>query len=539
MPGIAQKLFLQRKKQPIKISGKWPLLQRLVTEGSPLHLELALANDFVPEMPECVALFMCHLVLAAKQGHLCVSLENGAIRPCPVTLWSEILSEQAQPLPSNLTELIVEGANGFPIDVDESWPVLREGSRFYLRRYWNDESVIVEEFKRLVTVKPRITVNPPQLSSLNDEQKAAVIHACSNSLTFVTGGPGTGKTYTAGCLVDAFGSAGEVIAAAPTGKAASNLSERLGRAGIKAKTLHSLLGLNKKHGDSSVSLTADLIIVDECSMIDAQMMASLLRAVKTGARLVLLGDSDQLPSIEAGGIFADLAHAVPECCVCLQKCLRTESTSILNLAAEIRQGKMSLQSNEDIVINPWPIQEKQLWNTLVNYCQPLFNLSMHDDPEKIFSRINQRRILTPLREGPWGVTSINERLVSSHHMKVIPIMVTVNDYSQELFNGDVGLLVDRSYALFKSGQTIRRVPVATLPRYEYAFALSVHKSQGSEFDHVMLLLPPRSEAFGREILYTAVTRARKGVEIVSSTHMLETLLQRQMTRLSGIQQRLL
>lgn len=580
MLGIAQQLFLERRgSKPSSLAtalSRWPSLDNLLPKSR--NLELAIATELLspfPKASEQAAAFICHLCLAARQGHLCVRVDGNTLSPSPRELWNEILIEDSDDeLLKVIDRMIVDGINqlppeliGFPHHADR--PLVVSASHYYLKRFWDGETVVIKHIERLLAKTPTITIDAERLASrsaeltnlkvLNAEQAAALIQAGRSSLTLITGGPGTGKTYVAGHLIQAIrdlvddSSQIEIVATAPTGKAAANLTTSLTRVlkqgnHVSARTLHSVLGLSSRQRKVS-ALTADVIIVDESSMVDVQLMSRLLGAVKTGARVILLGDKDQLPAVEAGGIFADLVIALKDKYVVrLTKCHRTDSPAILNLAAAVREGNATQlkAASDNIQIHNWPDEETSLWDILkARWTTHLGEVCR--DPLSMLQNIHRFRILTPLREGPWGVESINHHLVqwtrqqSGRRPFVLPIMIAVNDYTAELLNGDVGVLVTNvaePYALFMQGDHVRTIPETALPHYSYAFALSVHKSQGSEFDQVLLLLPSRSEAFGREMLYTAITRARREIEIWSAPSLMNTLLQHRMERLSGLQNRL-
>ncbi len=405
------------------------------------------------------ALFLGYLLHAARLGHLCVYIENGCLYPSMGEL-DEALTMQASTLPE------------LPI-------VVKESNRWYLKRNWDAEKCFEQHVSRLL----RQDVEPICFcGDLEGEQKAAVIHALNNSLTLVCGGPGTGKTYTAAALIRQF--PGKVLVAAPTGKAAANL--RIALPDCSVQTLHAML---KK------PLCADLIVVDEGSMIDAQMMAKLFAAVPDGARLVLFGDPNQLPPVEAGSLFNDLAknHSV-----CLTKCLRTDLQTIVDLCEAVKLGEM-------IPYHPLPNIKEAI---------------------KLIQGSNSV-VLTPLRKGLYGVDHLNDSVHKGNDQ--VPIMITKNDEKMHLYNGDVGIL-NQKVANFGD----REIPHHLLPPHTYAYVLSVHKSQGSEYDDVIIFLPHGSERFGREMLYTAVTRAKRSVTIYAAEGVMEKVLAQKTHRLSKL-----
>ncbi|MCP5468925.1 MAG: AAA family ATPase [Chlamydiales bacterium] len=343
--------------------------------------------------------------------------------------------------------------------------VVQKNERFYLKRNWELEQRFLHHFKRLLAQEVE-ALQVEDDPSLDPEQMEAVRTALCHPLTLISGGPGTGKSFTATKIIENF--KGSVAVAAPTGKAAANLRHL----DCPVKTLHSLL---------SKRLYYDLVVVDEGSMIDAELMTKLFAAVQ--GRLVILGDRDQLPPIATGHFFSDLTTIAP-CCY-LNKCHRAELQEIVDIAKAVKEGKS------------------------VPY-EPLENFK--EKPDDV-------TLLTPLRKGPYGVERLNERFYKPGR---VPIMITEN--AQGLVNGETGWL--------EEGQTSWGMPESMLPKYEYAYALSVHKSQGSEYDRVWLLLPPGSERFGREMLYTAITRARKEIRIFAAENVLEQCVERLTQRVS-------
>ncbi len=405
------------------------------------------------------ALFLAYLLHATRQGHLCVYVDEEKLYPSLGEIDSELIA-QAKSLPD------------LPI-------VVRHENRWYLKRSFDAEQTFQNHVIRLRDQKVDC-IDFQKDPSLNFEQGAAIEHAFSHALTLVCGGPGTGKTYTAATLIRHF--PGSVLVAAPTGKAAANLRAALPDCTVK--TLHALL---------YSKLDAELIVIDEGSMIDAEMMAKLFAAIPEGARLVIFGDPNQLPPVEAGSLFTDLAQ---EGSIVLTKCLRAELQEIIDLCEAVKRAEM-------IPYKPLPSVEELV--TLI--------------------RGSSATILTPLRRGLYGAQYLNQLV----HQKDegAPIMITANDTKIDLYNGDVGTL-HGDEAHF--GQ--RRVPRYLLPPYTYAYVLSVHKSQGSEYEDVIVLLPEGSERFGKEMLYTAVTRAKKRVTLYAAEGVLEKVLLTQMKRLS-------
>lgn len=591
----------------------WPFLDLFLAQHRVTYLDYDLTHRLLRNFPNIgqeVALFLCHLILASKAGHLCVHVAQDDLYPAVQQLWqNEEGSLLAFDEARTITQLMLEGAKHIPDGLissqdpgsisTQNTPLCKEGSNFYLQRFWVYETLFLKNFKRHLRTVPALLLDADKLKStihqliqdnvLLVEQARAIAQACSNVLTIVTGGPGTGKTYTAGHLVKVFWqllseeqkSSCQIVIAAPTGKAAANLQQSLNRVlgsldslpSVQAKTLHSLLGLNYSTTPKDpVRLTADFIIIDESSMIDVRMMAALFESLKPGARLVLLGDKHQLPAVEAGSVFVDLidlqnSHlqlAYP--CISLSVCMRAELKALIDFARLINQGSsqevletLNLSANHGVKRLHLSDDKKTAQAELISHVLPWFPAAILQGqrPDQLLDLFQTVRLLSPVRKGLFGVETLNQLIwqrisqqVPMNGYLVVPIMVTANDYRQELFNGDTGILIRRlplhslcseDYALFPSRSEesrVRRFSALLLPKYELAYCLSIHKSQGSEFDHVILAMPEGSELFGREVFYTAVTRARKSLEIYGSDTTLQKTVEHQGVRLSGLQQRM-
>lgn len=659
MLGIAQKLFkekggtlpatpstLSQSSLNSKTKNNWHFLNNLLAKQTLPYIDYALAERLLRDFPtpypssnESIAVLICHLSQAARKGHLCVRIDSNTneVYPNPKDLWLDGIVDREEfnygspnisPIElQTLTDLIIQGASQLPsslyLDVYQPLvektlpstpqpPLCRLGNLYYFERYWSDETLFVNNFLRLNHFAPSIVLDSQTVQKkvaalqeqnrLLPEQSAAILAACEGCLTLICGGPGTGKTYTAGELIKVYWEAMsleqqkkcEIALAAPTGKAAANLQKSLSRAignltnfpQIQAKTLHALMGIRsrEKSRDSiQNTLTADLVVVDESSMIDVHLLSQLFASLKPGARLILLGDPNQLPPVSAGMLFSDIINHLSQKrskqLIELNKCLRTDLRTIVDFADHIKKGDsasaltmlssaqnsgikrliLSSQSNSKL------LQQKELLAyALPNFLKATQGVSATSHPQELLEAFNHFRILSPLRQGLLGVDALNELFVR-HLMPraqgkgwfVAPIMLVHNDYRSELFNGEVGVLVRLmtygaqehgvqlgDYALFPgreedgSGSNVRKLPALLLPKYEYAYCLSVHKSQGSEFDHVLLLMPEGVETFGREVFYTAVTRARKQLEVWGSDVTLSETMARRACRLSGIKQRL-
>lgn len=593
---------------------KWPFLDHQFAQKRISYFDYILTYRLLrnyPQVGEEVALFFCHLTLAAKDGHLCIKVNDHQLYPPVAKLWQNEECDNLTKEEENiLTQLIMKGAIQVPENLITTFckesdqipqtVLCRNGDQYYLQRHWILESLVLKFLKKNLEIAPSITLDPEKIhQSIEDlyqnkivlkEQAQAIFEACMNTVTLITGGPGTGKTYTAGHLIKVFlnhlsnkqKKECEIVLAAPTGKAAANLQRYLSKIAlsseefptIQAKTLHSLLGIKQQsEGRKNSRLTADLIIVDESSMIDIKVMASLFESLKPGSRLVLLGDSNQLPSVEAGSVFVDLINLkqsfpqLPLHVIPLSVCLRAELKSLIDFAQFINNGLADevldfLKQSNGEGITRFHLSEdnKTAQKEIIHHVLPHFpTIVKHSDtPEQLLELFQAIRLLSPMRKGPLGVETLNRLIWNEICEKnpmngylAIPIMITTNDYRQNLFNGETGVLVRRlplqslgleDYAIFPSREEenkVCRFSALLLPKYELAYCLSVHKSQGSEFDRIILVLPEGSELFGREVFYTGVTRARKAIEIYGSDHVIANTVKQRGIRLSGIEKRFL
>ena len=463
---------------------------------------------------------------------------------------------------------------------------------------------------RTAVAEVAATSTPP----LSDEQQTAVVAALSRRLAVVSGGPGTGKTTIALALgrglVRLGVPASELALAAPTGKAANRLQESF-HAGLAAlaapsaedrslqsacpaaQTLHRLLGYSPATGrflhHQNHRLAARALIVDEGSMIDLALMERLLRALRDDAVLLLLGDADQLPSVDAGAVFRDLSNLA----VRLQRNFRTDQARaagrrISECAAAVRAGDagrlLALLTprptaaalacdgvelvpgiEREAVLERWyrdSIAALPEWNQLVEHEYLLgpegFSSKDHDRLTRLHAQIARQRVLCVTRERPFGANPVNAFLhglcagPGGELLPGEPVLVLHNDYERGLWNGDQGIILSvkqpgqpaRPMAVFHLSTTAASHWLAVSPEalgegLSLAYALTVHKSQGSEHDQVLLLLPEQPlPLLTRELLYTALTRARHAVVICGSADVLAAGAATSLARSSGLAERL-
>lgn len=417
-----------------------------------------------------------YITAAFRVGHLFVEI-NDTIFPSPKELFEE--------------EVPLELIQSAFLQFETNEYVVKSGNRLFLRRAYECKKGIEKELDRLLQkdgAPHRIDEKYQDL--LSKEQLQGVSDAFSHSLFCIAGGPGTGKTHTAGLFLKMYLEATpapllRVALLGPTGKAAANLERSIVRAVghlplVETKTLHALLRGKKE------TLNYHIMIVDESSMIAAELLQEFLERVGPHTKVLFLGDPDQLPAVEAGESFLTLLEKVPH--ARLTKSQRTDETSILTLASLVNEGRAD--------------------EALALLKAGHINVAFRDAaPEET---LPEMAILSPKKSGVWGVDAVNRQKLSKNPT-TFPILITKNDYALDLMNGEIGEL-ENDVATFQE----RKIPAVLLSHYEPAFALSVHKSQGSEFQDVLLLLPPGSEVFGRRMLYTAITRAKKSITIWGS-----------------------
>ena len=426
-------------------------------------------------------------------------------------------------------------------------------------------------------------------------QRRAAELGLRRALALVTGGPGTGKTTTAARLLALLANREpgiRVALAAPTGKAAARLGEaiakaaseidgplagvrpRLERAAFQARTLHRLLGWHPRTDrcrfHAANPLPYDVVVVDEASMLDLVLWDRLLSALGRGTRLVVLGDHRQLESVQPGRVLAEMivaatgeanggGHgALTDCHVELDRNYRFEShPGISRLAIAIRNydGDTTVQTltNEDYREELFHYSSAQVNDALEQVWPQVMAVVRASTPEEALAALARIRILCALRRGPYGVEGVNARVESRLRRESLPagewahgrpVLVTANDPHTGLFNGDVGVLLNGTdgrgiTAWFPGLHEPRNVPLAALPSHDTAWAMTVHRSQGSEFESVLLVLPPQPhELAGPELLYTGVTRARARILLAADEGALRAACERRPPRRTGLLEKL-
>jgi exodeoxyribonuclease V alpha subunit len=632
----------------------------LAEDGQLRRLGAAFARFIASVGPASAPLALACVALSELEGrgHSCLLLDDLLGEPAALMGWDDeqwrALVDVVGPLPKNLAAWRALLADAAPVwrfgDLDFGQPLVLDGARLYLRRYWRDETLVAEAIGARAAATGQtpdldkvrrwldILFDQPAAGDEPDWQKIACAVALRGTVAIITGGPGTGKTYTVASLLTLLFAVAEhperlrIALAAPTGKAAARLKQSIDRAleslALKAgddlrllelaarmgaaRTLHSLLGarpdMRAFQHHAANPLDVDVLIVDEASMVHLEMMASLLDALPPHAILILLGDKDQLASVEAGAVLGDLCHdaqaggysqatldyaraasgqqvpaefggaggALAQQTVMLRHSHRF-SGPIGALATAVNAG--AAQDALDCLHGDsggklaWiePAQQNDVLQLALGgragapggYRPYLEMLAAsvdgdgHEDwAREVLLAFESFRILCAVREGEWGVGGLNaaieQRLEREGLIKRAewyvgrPVMVTRNDYGARVFNGDIGLALRdparpgslRVY--FLEGEKVRSVLATRLRHVETAFAMTVHKSQGSEFAHTVLVLPKEGGAMlARELVYTGITRARQFFTLVSPTKaVLLDAIARRTQRASGLRGRI-
>jgi exodeoxyribonuclease V alpha subunit len=499
-------------------------------------------------------------------------------------------------------------------------PLVLWRGRLYLQRYFHYESRLAAQLQALAgRATPEMADHAqtaldacfgplappaPGEKAADQQQRRAAEMALARPLTLISGGPGTGKTSTVarilGLLLSGSSTDIRIALAAPTGKAAMRLRESLAaglaalpfpeaitaRIPVTASTLHRLLGVRRhsphfRHHQAN-PLPWDLVVVDEASMVDVALMSKLVDALKPGARLILLGDKDQLTSVESGAVLADCIQALPGNTVTLNRSYRFNQAisafahainandsarawgMLVSPGAEVKgwredeavpgTGATAMPGDRgSLALLREPMTEF-LVRRYALYMDAVLALDAEargaDEIRALFHSLHRFRVLCATRKGLGGMETINRQVEQrlgaggpgGHWYPGRPVMILSNDYDLNLFNGDIGICLpdpaaSGTLAVWferEDGNPVSFLPYR-LPACETVFAMTIHKSQGSEFDEVLVSLPATdSPLLTRELLYTAVTRARERVVIASSEEIFEAAVSRNISRASGL-----
>ena len=581
------------------------------------------------DVDERVRLALALTVRALRNGSVCIDL-----RSVHTTAFDEaeaVIDISSLPWPESdewiaackASPLVADGA-----DKPSGRPLRLADRLLYLERYWQQEEVVRVQLQRrfaapapdidqsrLAAALPRLFDHEGLEPGEVDRQELAVAVSALGRVSVLAGGPGTGKTTTVARLLallrDQPGPALRIALAAPTGKAAARLEEavrgaaaqlepedqqRLGD--LTASTLHRLLGWmpsnrSRFRHDATNQLPHDVVIVDEMSMVSLTLMARLLEAVRPSARLVLVGDPDQLSSVEAGAVLADIARApgIPDADLgqrlvelgliadsdsapvhgavqlthtwrfggaidALARAIRAADADAA--VAVLRSEASDVQFREiDLEATPTETSSRVLSGMAAQVRTAgvaMLDAARSGDVAGALAALDRHRLLCAHRRGPYGVLrwgleverwlsdAIPEYGEDGEWYVGRPLLITANDYEMSLYNGDTGVIVetpDGVRAAFARGAAAKLFPPVRLDAIQTVHAMTVHRAQGSQFDSVSFVLPPPdSPLLTRELLYTAVTRARQHVLIIGSEEAIRRAVQRPANRASGLRHRL-
>lgn len=503
--------------------------------------------------------------------------EGQIFSACNTTQQTELLS----------TKVVGQAGDYKPLIIDKGF--------LYLHRYFSYQQLLAEGIHTRITASQSqektnwkenrldyyFEKNTDKESKEPNWQRVAAERALQSSFLVLSGGPGTGKTTTISrilcLLIEQFlaqkkGGQFQIALAAPTGKAAVRMMDALRHAQQlvnlpqavidqlpkQASTLHKLLGYKHnsvqfKHTRNN-PLQVNVVLIDESSMIDIALMSKLVEAVPKEAKLILVGDKDQLSSVETGSVFADICAGIKDTqnIVSLQKNWRfSQDSAIGQLAQAINNGDSKNvlailkdeKSSECHLLSPSIIDKNQIPDDFLTPWEDYFELinNPQSSLDDIFNAFNQFRVLCALRKGLNGSTIMSERietallkkgLIKRRHQQLWypgrPIMITQNNYSKGLFNGDTGLTLiknNQTKVYFpddsENRQTFKSFAPVRLSAHETTWAETIHKSQGSEFDQVSLIMPHEvNSLLSRQLIYTGVTRARKVLTIIANEEIL-------------------
>ena len=638
------------------------VLRDWAEQGVLRRLDVALARfllDLCPQMAPELVVAVAILADLEGRGHTCVALdewpqhlealkERAAQAGSASTLASDLSwPDDAGPMLRACPVVHLEGGH------DTGAPLVVSAGRLYLRRYWRDECVVAARIHQRLQHETKVDAPkasamlarlfPPLAEAGVDWQKLACAVALRGRFTLLTGGPGTGKTHTAARLLallwasrpreDRDAATLRVALAAPTGKAAARLKQSIDRElgrlieieGVAelaqrlgpARTLHSLLGARpdtrRFARNAARPLEVDVLLIDEASMVHLEMMAAVLDALPPTSRLILLGDKDQLASVEAGAVLGELCtgaeqgHYTPETAQALETlvgdALPTRfidpagpplSQQVVMLrkshrfggaigqlaqavqAGDADQAQTLLRQTDDPavrllsvaalqappaaqVVAELAVQGRAEAAGYEAYAKLLQQRPAADEAwtgwaGRVLQAFDRCRVLCAVREGPWGVNALNEAIAARLDALGLlrcrgtwyagrAVLVTRNDHDLGVLNGDVGIALPSGKeglrVVFQQGPALRSVSISRLADVQTAFAMTVHQSQGSEFEHTILALPDRHAGLSRELIYTGITRAQKAFTLAcADAQILRQGIQRVTRRSSGLLSRI-
>ena len=583
--------------------------------------DIKLAELLVPDFDANPVVFYTVLLLsrAVRSQHSCLPLDKINLQdPFALALTEHGIKETPF---SDYEELVNSIASHHAVGKDK--PLRLVGGNLYLARFDDYEAAFVSAVDMRNKEQPQLDLSHLKellnqyfgQSQTPDWQKVACAIACLKRFCIISGGPGTGKTTTVTKLLAVLQSLYNSVPlkiklVAPTGKAAARLSESIANAKghlaldaqlakqipDSAQTLHRLLGVihlsNKFRHHQHNKLDVDLIVLDEASMVDLAMLAKLFSALPDHARVILLGDKDQLSSVDTGNVMADLCkplllgkeHAYQKDFAAQLAKLTgvaittspkntyalTDNLAFLQVSHRFKGdsgiGKLAQAVNNNDVTSLNTISQNQypdltftpletdfrdfIIRAANNYHGYLTEIANRNDVIAIHKAFSSFQVLSATKVGPFGTEQLNLQIEKqlANEGKIIrsgafyvgmPIMISENNYQLNLFNGDIGIIIrDETGRLMASfiddnGQA-RLISTTRLPDFNMVYAMTIHKSQGSEFKHVAMVLPANSAVTNRQLVYTGITRAREQFELVSTSSSLTQAMGRGVSRYSGL-----
>jgi len=600
-------------------------LHKLATSGAISWLSYYFAEFIVDQSGDDIDSLLAHsaaLVSESNQsGHVCIDLSqfNGLALFDPGSVDLADIPRGMEPgewVARLLQSPCVGTAGDFA-------PLLVEDLRLYLNRFWFYEEQVASKIKLRLGIDVEIdeTALAAQLQNLfpdsagnaDDDQKIAVTLAACKALSVISGGPGTGKTTTVIKILSLLLSQRpemRIALAAPTGKAAARMVEsvrlRIDQLDIdaavksaiptEASTIHRLLGFSRQkfRYNHKHCLPVDCVVIDEASMVDLPLMYRLLDALPDHARIILLGDRDQLASVSAGNVLGDITghgNAIAYSAAMRDKLARiagvipvsgtgeSDSGPMANSIALLNRnfrfddsGKIAQLSSmvnrglqkevTELLLSPensvnWIVADAETLasDSLDSILQTYREIIQSRSISEALNAFDRSRVLCAVNFGPFGVIETNRFIENKlaldraadndGNYRGRPLLIGRNDYGLELFNGDTGIVWpddnNRLQAWFRSGDKgLRHLPLHRLPEHSTAWAMTVHKSQGSEFDQVVIILPPdeKSPLLVRELLYTGITRAKNRLTLYASENALSVSIGRITSRNSGLAKKL-
>lgn len=605
------------------------VLSRILAAGSLTLSDLQIARDILEHLndqPPVLYLFLAAMQLSLKEGNTFLRFEKGAgllktagrLEDGDDEEYCKRIDTYWSTYAESAGEILAKGDGQLVVCRD----VANSGKGWFFAKVWDSVKAVSDRLKEMSDENDLVALSEDAVKNAipfpdSDEQQKAVGTVGRRRFTVVTGGPGTGKTTVVCAILRTLMERGDVVGedialVAPTGRAAQRMGEAIHAQctatgmspeiarqieSLSGATIHSTLGglpPNWKYTKEN-RLPYKLVIVDESSMVDVHLMKALLDALPDKCRLVLLGDKDQLPSVDAGAVLGDVVANFDGRTVVELKKSHRFTGALADCARAVNAGDKTLFEKS---IQRLPVADAPWMETLSKdgeYVNRVFFYELDKSAKptvfhrlvlewvrsygvldgglvaaakavrpandvfkdgtktkevsNLFEWLDRSRILTVVREGPFGASGINDLVVTARFGGYrpanplaeagVPVMVTRNTRERNLWNGDIGVTVkgpNGMTVLFPRGDKVAVCPVGLLPEHELAYAMTVHKSQGSEFENVTVVLPDDKNhpLLNRQIVYTGITRAKKRAVIVGIREALDTALERKMDRDTGI-----